>query len=233
MEAPGNAAALVRALLAPLEAHAPAEALAWLRGGMPQPGKPLPRGELFGFYAGAGRRLRGPAPALAPAERDALIAAGVAHPEAFTLADLARAALLVAACAATPEAEHVTIATEAFRKGDNGERIALLRSLPLLPGPERFVPLAVEACRTHVVDVFAAIACDNPFPARYFPELNFNQLAIKTLFLDLPLPRVHDWRARVNAELVRMARDTAAERRAAGRVVSADLALLCTAKESP
>ena len=113
------------------------------------------------------------------------------RPDAFSASDLARAALLLAACSAIPADDHVAIATEAFRKGDSAERVALLRALPLLPEPARFTALAVEACRTHVLEVFAAIACDNPFPSSYFSEPSFNQLVVKCLFLELPLERVH------------------------------------------
>lgn len=190
------------------------------------------RGLFFGFYAGAGRRLRA-ASTFGESDRARLAGLGLACPEVWSPADVARAALLSAACAAAPAAEHVSIATEAFRKGDSAERVALLRSLTLLPSPERFVALAVEACRTHVLDVFAAIACENPYPAAHFPELNFNQLVIKALFLELALDRVIGWRARNNPELVRMASDYEAERRAAGRTVPTDIALIQAAQESP
>lgn len=219
-----NAEARLCALLAVIEAHAPNDAVTWLRGGLPRAGSPpISRGVFFGFYAGAARRLRGSDAALSGAEREQLAAAGVAHPEAWSLADFARAALLVAALAAVPPSEQVAIATEALRKGDSAERIALLRSLGLLPASERFVPLAVEACRTNVLGEFEAIACENPFPAGAFPEPSFNQLVIKTLFLELALDRVVGWRARMNPELARMACDYRAERVAAGRAVSADL----------
>jgi hypothetical protein len=226
-----------RELLAVVEAHAAPETHVWLTRGLarvaPGGASPLPRGLFFGLYAGAGRRLRGAGFELAAGERARLVAAGVACPEVWSLADLARAGLLASACDATAAAEHVSIATEAFRKGDSGERAALLRSLPLLPAPERFVELAVEACRTHVLDVFAAIACENPFPAEHFPQLNFNQLVIKCLFVELPLARVIRWRDRNNPELVRMAADYAAERRAAGRPVPEDIALIQAAEEPP
>jgi hypothetical protein len=229
--------ARARELLAVVEAHATPETYAWLSGGLarvaPDGTSPFARGLFFGLYAGAGRRLRGAAFELPAGQRARLVAAGVACPEVWSLSDLARAALLASACDATAATEHVSIATEAFRKGDSAERGALLRSLPLLPAPERFVDLAVEACRTHVLDVFAAIACENPFPAEHFPQLSFNQLVIKCLFVELPLGRVIGWRARNNPELVRMAADYAAERRAAGRPVPEDIALIHAAKEPP
>jgi hypothetical protein len=206
-------------------AYSDAQARAWLERALPSAAEAFARGAWFGAYAGAARRFAQPIE-LTTEHREQLRAAGVAVPEVWSLADFARAALLLAACVAAPEPEHVSIATEVFRKGDNAERVALLRTLALLPQPERFAPLAVEACRTHVLDVFAAIACDNPFPAAWFPELNFNQLVIKSLFMELPLPRVLGWRGRCNPELVRIAGDYEAERRAAGRAVPADIALI-------
>lgn len=237
-EAPANAHARAQVLLAALDDSARGEALAWVRRGLPAPGAAFGRGLFFGFYAGAGRRLREPPLALTAEARARLIAEGVECPEVHSASDLARAALLLGACAALPQGDHVALATEAFRKGDSAERVALLRALPLLPDPARFTALAVEACRTHVLEVFAAIACDNPFPARYFPEPNFNQLVVKSMFVELPLERVIGWRPRVSAELVRMARDYRAERTAAGRVVPSDIALIeaaaeAAAKEAP
>jgi hypothetical protein len=102
----------------------------------------------------------------------------------------------------------------------------LLRTLALLPEPDRFVDLATEACRTHVDDVFAAIACDNPFPARYLPEAAFNQIVLKTMFVNLSVGRIVGWRERNNAELRRMVSDYADERRAAGRSVPDGVAMI-------
>jgi len=217
-----DASLLVRVLLAVIEPRAKPEVFRWLLQSLPS--TPFQRGSFFGNYAGVGRRLGGQQAALAPSERDELARAGIEVPDAFSLTDLARAALLHAAFCALDPSEHVALITEIFRKGDSGERIALLRTLPLLPAPERFATLAVEACRTHVLDVFAAIACENPFPARYFPEPSFNQLVMKTLFLDLPLERVLGWRGRCNAALRTSVTDFEAERRAAGRPVPAGVA---------
>jgi hypothetical protein len=233
VEALGPSAARARELLAVVEAHAQPEALVWLRRGLPEGSTPFARGVFFGLYAGAGRRFAGTTLSLEPAERARLSDAGIAVPETFSLVDLVRAALLLSGLQAVAEEDHVSIATEGFRKGDNAERVSLLRSLPLLPHPERFVELAVEACRTHVLDVFAAIACENPYPARHFPELNFNQLVIKALFLELSLERVLGWRGRANSELRRIAADYEAERRAAGRPVPADIASIRATQEAP
>jgi hypothetical protein len=115
---------------------------------------------------------------------------------------------------------------EAYAKGDNGEKIAVLRALPRAPEPARFVDIATESCRTNVVDVFQAIASDNPFPAQHFSEPHWNQLVMKSFFLGVPVASIVGLAARHNAELVRMARDFAAERRAAGRPLPDDLPLV-------
>jgi hypothetical protein len=211
--------------------HAGPSAHAWLSKAWFNAGVPFARALFLGFYAGAARRFPGSVADMPAAARARLAELAVPAPQVWSLSDLARAGLLLKALGASPEPDHVALATEIFRRGDSAERVALLRSLPLLPGPERFVELAIEACRTHVVDVFAAIACDNPYPAEHFPELNFNQLVIKLLFMELSLTRVVDWRARANPELRRIAGDYEAERRAAHRPVPADIALIKATEE--
>jgi hypothetical protein len=133
--------------------------------------------------------------------------------------ELARALLLLRAFPrVTPR--------ELWAHGDNRERQAVLRALPLLPEPAQFIELAVEACRANVLTVFEAIACENPFAARYFSDAQFNQMALKAAFNGVALARIVGIATRANAELARMARDFADERRAAGRAVPADLDML-------
>ena len=47
---------------------------------------------------------------------------------------------------------------EDVQKGDTPERVAVLRGLALLPEPARFVELAIDSCRSHVQEVFDAVA---------------------------------------------------------------------------
>jgi hypothetical protein len=91
---------------------------------------------------------------------------------------------------------------------------------------------AVEACRTNAQVIFEAIACDNPYPFRYFPELNFNQMVLKALFIGSPLARVIGLEERITSELIRMAEDYASERRAAGRPVPEDITLITKDQEA-
>jgi hypothetical protein len=120
----------------------------------------------------------------------------------------------------------LALVEDRFRCGDNRERQAILRALPWLDDPRRFVRLAVHACRTNVTPVFEAIACDNPYPAEHFSDDAFNQMVLKTMFVGLPVARVVGLDRRRSAELRRMAEGYASERRAAGRPVPDDVALL-------
>ena len=212
--------------VAVVEASGSAESLGWFERVQPRAGRAVDRGPLMSAYAGAARRFRGVDSELAAPELERLQGAGVLAPASWTLDELVRAALLLRALERIRPDEAPLLVEELFHKGDSAERRALLRTLPLCDAPQRFLNTAVEACRTHVLEVFEAIACENPYPARYFPELNFNQMVLKAVFMDVALERVHDWRRRHNTELVRMTSDYAAERRAAGRSIPADVELI-------
>jgi hypothetical protein len=221
-----------QALLDVSARHMPPEVLQFVKQGVPDVSHQFQRSLFFGYFAGVGRRTRELGFALTPSERSQLVTAGVTVPEAWPLACTARVALLAFACAALEPREHHGLLKEAYAKGDNGERIAVLRGLSLLPDPRRFVDIATEACRTHVQDVFEAICCDNPYAEHYFPDQSYNQLVIKALFTEVPLSRVQGLVARKNPELYRMARDYEVERRAAARIVSADLTYVAHALEN-
>jgi hypothetical protein len=177
-------------------------------------------------YSGAGRRLGGAL--VEPSEADAarLAAAGVRLPRGWPLNAVCRAALLASLCSQLDPASRLRVAASVFKTGDNEERAALLQALSLLPEPESFVALAIDACRTHVQSVFEAIACENPYPARHFPEHNFNQMVLKAFFTGVAIRRIEGLAERRSPELVRMAEAYASERRAAGRSVPADLGLV-------
>jgi hypothetical protein len=133
--------------------------------------------------------------------------------------EVARVALLV-------RAYPRIVPAELWAHGDNRERQAVLKALPRLPDPAQFAALAIEACRTNVLTVFEAIACENPYPAEHFPELHYNQMVLKAAFNGVALARIVGLGVRRNHELSRMAADFAAERRAAGRPVPEDLRLI-------
>jgi hypothetical protein len=69
------------------------------------------------------------------------------------------------------------------------------------------------------------VACENPYPARHFPDRNFNQMVLKALFNGVALVRIVGLSSRLNGELSRMAGDYANERRVAGRSIPSDISL--------
>ena len=173
------------------------------------------------MYASVARRLGaagGAPPENPPSVSDA------ARPH-LTLTDWVRLALLARALDAAGE-RAPAVAQALFESGELGEQESLLRTLALLPDPARFVEIALLGCRTNARRVFEAVACDNVYPERHFSELSFNQMVLKAIFIEAPASRIEGLHRRSGDELKRMARDYASERRAAGRPVPSDIALI-------
>lgn len=147
---------------------------------------------------------------------------GLSRPH-FTLTDWVRAALIAQAFEVVPHDAQPAALLTLFEAGEIGEQVSLLRTLPLLPEPLRFLQTALQACRTNARDVFESIVCENPYPAAHFPALNFNQAVLKAIFMEVPARRIEGLDSRITPELQRMAADYASERRAAGRTVPADI----------
>jgi hypothetical protein len=170
-----------------------------------------------GLFAGVPRRLG--------AVAEQLVAAPADVPQArphWTLTDYARLWLIARALPLVGAAEQAGFVLHLFEAGEIGEQVSVLRVLPALPEPERFLETGVQACRTNARDVFEAIVCENAFLAAHFPALNFNQAIMKAIFMEVSIQRVEGLAERITPELARMAAGYASERRAAGRAVPAD-----------
>jgi hypothetical protein len=204
-------------LVAAIEAG---DARTWLAEQVAAAGEPA---RFAAAFAAAGRRLgRGE---IRQAAAAAITAAGLRWP-VTGVDECGRAALVLAAVAALPDERHVPFVRDLVRRGEVRERQAVLRVLAALPAAARFVDIAVDACRSNVETVFAAIACDNDFPARHFPPPAFHQMVIKALFIGAPLARVAGLAERTTGELARMVDAYVSERRAAGRAIPDDVALI-------
>lgn len=110
-----------------------------------------------------------------------------------------------------------------FETGDLHEQAALYAALPLLPFQNELLPRAIDGCRTNMTLVFDAIALNNPFPRKNFPELNWNQMVLKAIFMQRPLYQIQGLEERRNSALAEIASDFAHERWAAGRNVMPEL----------
>jgi hypothetical protein len=174
------------------------------------------------LFAGASRRL-GASATLTVTPPGPLAALARPH---FTLTDWTRLLLVLRALERLGPGEGPAFVLRTYEAGEIGEQESVLRTLSLLPEPARFTETGVTGSRTNAKRVFEAIACDNPFPAAHFPDLNYNQLVMKAVFIEAAVARIEGLAARRNPELLRMAHDYASERRAASRPVPADVALI-------
>lgn len=110
-----------------------------------------------------------------------------------------------------------------FETGDYHEQQALYAALPLLPFQEDLLNRAIDGCRTNMTVIFDAIALNNPYPKEKFPEANWNQMVLKSIFMQRPLYRIQGLDERRNQALAEIASDFAHERWAAGRLVMPEL----------
>jgi hypothetical protein len=164
-------------------------------------------------FVSAGRRVgRGPLAAgePLPGSSDPVPTLG------WTVDDTARVLLLLAA-------GDPALTETLYREGDSREKRAVLRALPLLADDERYLAIALDAGRTNESDLFAALACDNPYPARHYGEPEWNKLVMKAAFVGAPLARIVGLERRSNRELCRMALDYADQQESAGRALPTDL----------
>ncbi len=102
---------------------------------------------------------------------------------------------------------------------DTGELETFLKYLILLPNPEVFKNTAVEALRTNIATVFDAITLNNPYPAKYFNNQQWNQMYLKAAFMERDLSMIQAIDDRANKDLTRIISDYAHERWAASRKI--------------
>jgi hypothetical protein len=210
--------------------QAPAELREWLNRGWSAASTRSPTHEdLAPWFASASRKLRGLGFAETLTTTGAIEESGPVDGVAGTADHAWRVALYLNACDRLSTERQSDLTFRMFQTGDSAERCAILRALAYTPDPAVMLGTAIEACRSNVANVFEAIACENAYPAAWFPEPAFNQMVMKAVFSGIALSRVTGLEGRLNPELERMAKDFAAERRAAGRPVPADLELV-TAK---
>jgi hypothetical protein len=102
---------------------------------------------------------------------------------------------------------------------DTTELETFLRYLTILPESESFKHAAVEALRTNISIIFDAITLNNPYPALYFNDQQWNQMYLKAAFMERDLALIQSVDERANADLTRIISDYAHERWAASRKI--------------
>lgn len=105
---------------------------------------------------------------------------------------------------------------------DTGELETFLKFLILLPNAEDYKSTAVNALRTNISTIFNAIAHHNPYPSLYFDESQWNQMFLKTAFMEGDLSAILGIDQRANKDLARIISDYAHERWAASREIDPD-----------
>nr|WP_062331599.1 EboA domain-containing protein [Herbidospora sakaeratensis] len=137
----------------------------------------------------------------------------------WTADDAARALLLDAL--PRPRAAAVS---RAYTEGDNAEKRAVLRALPILGLGDEGLPLVRDALRTN--DTRLVAAAMGPYAAAHLDDEGWRHGVLKCVFVGVPLAAVASLADRADAELARMLADFAKEREAAGRVVPDDVHLV-------
>lgn len=140
--------------------------------------------------------------------------------------ELGRAVLLLVAVELPLATDVAVLVDDLFRTGELREQQALLRILAYLPDPARYVAVAEDAVRANALSLLSALACDNPYPASYMPELTFNHLVMKALFNGVTLGKMLGLADRCGEDLRRMVGAWVSERRAAGRTFPDDVNLI-------
>ncbi|MFB0826004.1 EboA domain-containing protein [Chromobacterium violaceum] len=136
----------------------------------------------------------------------------------------ARVGLVLAAAGRLPDgAAFAALLDELSNQGDIQEQIALYQGFALYPRDPSLLARAGEAVRSGIRPVFAAFALRNPWPQAMLPQAAWNQMLVKTFFLDLPLWPIQGLAGRADEELGEILCDLAAERAAAGRGLNPEI----------
>lgn len=199
-----------------LKAASSPEAVDWLDGVRDAVNDGLADGEFFTAYAAVPRQIgRAPLRLSAEDRAEAERACPGWRPDLWSAETAARAALLLVYDDSDAVA-YGTMLASVLRSGNLEGAIAVFRSLPLLPYPERHIPRAIEAVRADDPALFAALALHNPYPARHFDEHAWNLLAMKAVMLGAPLSAIEGLERRGNALLAHQLRDFARSQRSGG-----------------
>lgn len=133
--------------------------------------------------------------------------------------DLARILLMIALDKSINE----SILRSFFEVAEMKEQVALYKGLFFLENAKVFSTQVAEGIRTNMANVFDAIASGNPFAYTYLNEDAWNQLILKSFFMDRTLYTVQYIDEGKNEKLAHMLQDYVLERWAANRQISPEI----------
>ncbi|MEC3905670.1 EboA domain-containing protein [Tamlana sp. 2201CG12-4] len=137
----------------------------------------------------------------------------------WTKQDLARVRFMIALDVSVNK----SVLSSFFEIAEMKEEIALYKGLFLLKNAASFRLQYAEGIRTNMSNVFDAIASGNPFAQVYLSEDEWNQLILKSFFMDRKLYPIQHLEQGKNEKLAHMLQDYVKERWAAGRQVSLEI----------
>ena len=122
-----------------------------------------------------------------------------------------------------PIETNTTYLEKLFQTADLRELVILYKSLYLLDNASKFEKRVAEGVRTNMLNVFDAIALNNPFASKYMEEDSWNQMVLKSIFMQRPIYQILGIQERNNHKLAAILSDYAHERWAASRVITPEL----------
>ncbi len=137
----------------------------------------------------------------------------------WTLDEYCRLALLLS----LPPEENAQRIKTLLSTSDIREQVIIYKSIQYLTNPEAFLLTVIDGIRTNMVDVFDAITANNSYPLRFFEESSWNQMVLKSIFMERPIFKILGVDKRRNEKLALILHDFVHERWSAHRPVTPEL----------
>jgi hypothetical protein len=137
-----------------------------------------------------------------------------------TSAEIIRILLIKIALHGLTQSEQGLLLKNYYRGADSSEKIAWLKGLFYVDKQGVALNTAISASRCNSLAEFSALALNNDYVIQHFPELNFNQLVLKSLFMGLDISCIRALSSRLNARLTNMCFSFAIEQALANRIPS-------------
>lgn len=133
--------------------------------------------------------------------------------------NLVRAILMISLYVSTNK----SILIKTFQMAEMKELVALYKGLFFLENASDFKDQVAEGIRTNMTNVFMAIIHGNPFAQKYLDQGSWNQMILKTFFMNQKIHLIQNVDQGKNEHLANMLQDYIKERWAANRDVSFEI----------